>query len=156
MIEPIRLSIINAIVDILQSIKPINGYNFEYTVDKNYKDIGQVVDFPFLTMLIGAAEYSPLTNSEYVSGKTMNSQNDGWLISIIGYLDSSSDLIGDFEKANQDIIKAIESNKNLGLSNVISISLLRVEEPLPIPDDDSKIIVQLTFSIKYDFISVNP
>jgi len=156
MADPIRLQIIDKIEELaIQNLNRISGYNFDYEFSKNYRDIDQISYFPSVCLLIGASDYSLLTNQEYTAGKNSNSQDDGWIISVVVYSDSGSNQIEIFEKVNQDIIRFL-INTDFSSVDVISTTLIHIAELFPVPDDDSKIINQLNFSIKYDFIKTAP
>jgi len=156
-----RKQIIDALVTKLQTITTANSYNTNAgnSVFKSFVAYTDIREFPALTLLIGDASYLPLTNKKYASGATAESA-DGWAISVVGYTKVASNIghagvmTDAVEDLIEDIIKAVLSVYNLGLSFVHNVYLTAV---LPYEDWDAGVgIAQIVFQVKYDFEKTSP
>jgi len=156
-----RKQIIDALVAKLQTITTANGYNTDAgaAVYKSFVAYTDLREFPALTLLIGDSSYSPLTATRYTSGTTSESA-DGWAISVIGYVKVANNvghagvMTDAVEDLIEDVVKAVLSVYNLGLSFVHNVYLAAV---LPYEDWDAGVgVAQLIFQVKYDFEKTSP
>jgi len=137
-----RKQILAALKSAIDNISTANGYNYDIGLNSlKYHDLTQVPPdkFPAITYLPGPSSYFPLTNEDYTSGGSY-AGIDGWQIGVIGYLQVDSDVsqganvINAMEDLVEDIVRAVMADEQLGLSFVENIA-----------------IVQVIFSVKYDF-----
>lgn len=156
-----RTQIIDALVGKLQTITTANGYNTDAgnSVYKSFVTYTDIREFPALTLLIGDANYAPLTNQKYTSGAAAESA-DGWAISVVGYTKVASNvghagvMTDAIEELVEDIIKAVLNVYNLGLSFVHNVYLTAV---LPYEDWEAGVgVAQIVFQVKYDFEKASP
>jgi len=148
-----RLEILQTIDSTLANITTANGYNTDLAEHSyGFKDYSQVNNFPSVFLLPGDSQYTPLTNQEYTAGSSPNSES-GWLISVVGYVKSSSRedkvLTQNMENLIDDIVKAMLSDHRLGLSYVVGVYLVSINSYIDV--EQSIGIAQIIFSIKYDF-----
>lgn len=156
-----RESILNAIIGKIANIDGTGTYHntlvaAQYTA--SYKDISQVAtgNMPFICLYPGPSNYVPLTAEEYTSGETAQSL-DGWLISIIAYIQKDTDEQNKngMEELIADIITAIETDPHLGLPTYVHNTTL--QSIFPFLDVHENItVVQINFLIKYDFPRITP
>ena len=163
--EPRRTTILNAIVTKLQLI--IAGATYNYTVGEvniNLINLDQIPNdkFPYICLQVGRADYTPLTQNEYTSGQSFDDLN-GWLIGVIGYIkidSAAGTFVQQTEKFHQDIITALQTDPQLGLSSyVINTYLETIWDPIPSLGDDGEVdaaAVNLIFKVKYDFTKTAP
>ncbi len=153
-----RLNILKAIDNAVANITTANGYNTTLAAHSyGYRDYSQINEFPSVYLLPGESQYVPLTNLEYTSGTSRNSES-GWIISVIGYVKSSTredkQMTEDIENLTEDLIKAVLEDHRLGLSYVAGIYLVSIARYIDV--EQSIGITQVIFSIKYDFEASTP
>lgn len=149
----------NIISNNIANITTANGYNNNLTSSdytSAYKVVSQCPVKPFVCLLPGPADYTALTNLEYTSGDSQL-KLDGWLISVIAYIEKSTDeqLKSDMENMNADLIKAMETDPKLGLSSFVRNTTLK--RILTYPDWIKNVgMIQQLYAVKYDFTRTSP
>jgi len=153
-----RKQILAALKSAIDNISTANGYNYDIGLNSlKYHDLTQVPPdkFPAITYLPGPSSYFPLTNEDYTSGGSY-AGIDGWQIGVIGYLQVDSDVsqganvINAMEDLVEDIVRAVMADEQLGLSFVENCYLSAIVPSLDFLDQNIA-IVQVIFSVKYDF-----
>ena len=153
-----RIAILQAIDDAVAEITAANGYNLTLASHTyGYVDYTQVNSFPAVCMIPGDSPYVPLTNTEYTSGSSRGGEA-GWLISVIGYVHvptaEDKQMTEQMEYLIEDLVKAVLADHRLGLSYVAGIYLASISRYIDF--EQAVGIVQLIFSVKYDFEASSP
>jgi hypothetical protein len=148
-----RLQILKALKEQLKLIAHATGYNDTVkNVTYGYLPLSKVNQYPTICMIPLDGIFTPLTNDEYTSGGGRNTL-DGWPVAILSYVKNarSEEALSDSrEKMIQDVVRAINTDRHLGLPSFVhSTYYVSCEGTLDI--EESIAVVTQIFSIKYDF-----